>query len=97
MGADGVQFMTFPGAVEIDLSVQKSVIDGQAIGVSVLSHDGENPARGRLENGQAFLFRGSLPESSDGSEISHTQTNLRFAERLSVPRLVKTKVVFLCR
>jgi hypothetical protein len=69
--------MAFLGAVEEDFSVQKSVIDGQSIGVSVLSHDGKNTARCRLENEQAFLFRGSLPESADGSEISHNQTNIR--------------------
>ena len=88
MGTDGVQLMAFLGAVEEDLSVHKRVIDRQAIGVSVLSHDGENTARGRLENGQAFLFRGSLPESADRSEIGHTQTNIHIIFERTISRRV---------
>ena len=77
VGADGVQLVSFPGAVEVYLSIEEDEVDGQAVGIAVLAYDGKDAALRGFQDGEAFLLRSGLLESSQWSEICHTCLNYR--------------------
>ena len=75
---DGVQLVSFPGAVEVYLSIEEDEVDGQAVGIAVLAYDGKDAALRGFQDGEALLLRSGLLESSQWSEICHTCLNYRW-------------------
>ncbi len=74
-GADGIQFVPFPGAVEIERPVVIDVIDGNGIGIAAIADDGQESTVAGLQDGEALLVGKLLPEAAHRPESHVTHRN----------------------